>query len=306
MDSHKLKVFCAVVQTRSFSDAAKLLNLSQPAVSLQVRALEQTFQAVLLDRSARVLSLTPTGELVHRYARRILALHAEMEAEVNALGGQIKEELSIGASTTSGNYLLPHVIVAFRKLHPRVGVDLKVGNTKEVVRLLTAGDIALGIVEGDVSREGVTVETLVPDELVLIMAPDHPWVARRNIPVADLVGEQVIFREPGSGTRQIVEKRLLECHLSIQDLKISMVLGNTEAIKTAVEQGMGVAIVSAWAVRKEVKHGTIHAARFSDIRFDREFSLVHFRPHTRTRGASAFLEFVKQFPFAALIGGGRP
>ncbi|HUE96660.1 MAG TPA: selenium metabolism-associated LysR family transcriptional regulator [Longimicrobiaceae bacterium] len=305
MDSHKLKVFCAVVQVRSFSEAAKLLNLSQPAVSLQVRALEQTCEAVLFDRSSRVLKLTPTGELVHRYAQRILALHAEMDAEVNALAGQIKEELSIGASTTAGNYLLPHVIVAFRKLHPKVKMDLKVGNTKEVVRLLTAGDIALGIVEGDVSREGVTVETLVRDELVLIMAPEHPWATRRSIPVADLIGEQVIFREPGSGTRQIVEKRLHERHLSVEDLKISMVLGNTEAIKTAVEQGMGVAIVSAWAVRKEVKQGTIHAARFSDIRFDREFSLIHFRPHARTRGVSAFLDFVKQFPFSARTGHGE-
>lgn len=301
MDSHKLRVFCTVVETKSFSEAAKILNLSQPAVSLQVQALERNLEVVLFDRSEKVLKPTAPGELVYGFAKRILALYAEMDAEVSALSGQIKEELAIGASSTVGNYLLPQVIIAFRKGFPKIRINLTVGNTKEVVRLLNGGDIILGFVEGDVSREGLVVEKLVSDELVLIMARDHPWARRRAIPLAELMKEPLIIREVGSGTRQIVEKRLQERHVTMHDLTISMVLGDTEAIKTAVEQGVGVSIVSAWAVRKEVRHGTIRATMFKDMRFDREFSIIYSRPHAHTRAATAFLEFVRQFPFEAPV-----
>jgi DNA-binding transcriptional LysR family regulator len=300
VDGHRLRVFCAVVETASFSEAARRLHLSQPAVSLQVQALERAFETVLFDRSGKVLRLTASGEVVHQYARRILALHAEMDAEVNALTGQIKDELALGASTTVGNYLLPHVIVGFRKQHPKVSLNLRVGNTKEVVRLLTSGDVALGFVEGDVSRDGVVVERLVADELVLILAPDHPWAERRGIPVADLLTESVIFREVGSGTRQVIEKRLAERQISVADLQVSLVLGNTEAIKTAVEQRVGVAIVSAWAVRKEVEQGTLRATTLRDLRFDREFSLISPRTAVRTRATAAFLDYVRCFPFDGL------
>ncbi len=301
MDSHKLKVFCAVAETRSFSEASRTLNLSQPAVSLQIQALEKSFETGLFDRSDKVLKLTPSGELLYSYAKRILALTAEMEEEMGALIGQIKEELSIGASSTVGNYLLPHVIVAFRKQHPKVRINLKVGNTKEVVKLLHTGDITLGFVEGDVSKENLVVEKLASDELVLIMPHDHPWSKRKSIPITELAHEPLIVREVGSGTRQIVEKRLHEHHISMHDLNVTMVLGDTEAIKTAVEQGMGVAIVSVWTVRKEVRHGTIRAARFSDIRFNRDLRVIYHRSNSQSRAATAFLDYVKLYPLESPV-----
>jgi DNA-binding transcriptional LysR family regulator len=297
MDDHKLRVFCTVAETKSFSKTSEIIHLTQPAVSLQVQALEELYETKLFDRSGGAVTLTPAGELLYKYAKDILGLYASARRDINAMIGLVKGNLSIGASSTIGNYLLPSVIVSFRKNHPRIWTNLIVGNTRIVVEKLLAGEIDLGLVEGDVTKHNLVVETLLPDELVIIMRPDHEWARRKNISVSDLTKEPLIMREKGSGTRQMIEKRLEENQIPLESLKVSLYLGSTEAIKTAVEDGLGISIMSAWAARKEIKSGTLVANTFKDARFTRHFSLIQRKKGFTSHTLEEFLEFLKIFPY---------
>lgn len=297
MEDHKLKIFCAVAETGSFSKASKIVNLTQPAVSLQIQALEELYETALFDRTGKNITLTPAGKLLYKYSKDILNLYSSAEREINATIGLSKGNLSVGASSTIGNYLLPTIIIAFRKKYPKIDVNLVVSNTKGIVEFLNAGRIDLGLVEGEVSKQSLEIERLLDDELVLIMPPDHPWVKRKNISVSELLTQPLIMREEGSGTRQMIEKHFINNKISLSDLKISLVLGSTEAIKTAVEQGMGVSILSRWTVKKEVRFGTIKINNFRDIQLMRSFSIIFHKRGALSNTATEFFEFLKIFPF---------
>jgi DNA-binding transcriptional LysR family regulator len=297
MDDHKLKVFCTVAETKSFSKTSEIIHLTQPAVSLQVQALEEMYETKLFDRSGGTVTLTNSGELLYKYAKEILGLYASARRDINAMIGLVKGNLSVGASSTIGNYLLPSVIVTFRRNHPRIWTNLIVGNTRLVIEKLLAGEIDLGLVEGDVAKHNLVVEKLLPDELVLIMSPDHEWAKRKNISISELTKEPLIMREKGSGTRQMIEKSLEENKVNVDELMVSLYLGSTEAIKTAVEDGLGVSIISAWAARKEIKAGTLVANRFKDAKLTRHFSLIMRKKGFTSHTLSEFLEFLKIYPY---------
>lgn len=297
MHDHKLKVFCAVADTGSFSKASKMVNLTQPAVSLQIQALEESYETALFERSGKNITLTPAGKLLYQYAKDILNLYTTVEKEINNLTGLSKGSLQIGASSTIGNYLLPTVIIAFKKKYPKIDVNLFVSNTKGIIDLLNAGRIDIGLVEGDVPKQSLDVEKLLEDELVLIMPPDHLWVKRKNISVSELLSQSVIMREDGSGTRQMIEKHLIANKISPNNLRMSLILGSTEAIKSAVEHGMGVSILSNWTVKKEVQFGTIRTNTFRDIRFIRNFNIVFHKRGALINTAKDFFDFLKIFPF---------
>jgi len=302
MDDHKLRVFCTVAETKSFSRTSELIHLTQPAVSLQVQALEELYETKLFDRSGGSVNLTPAGEILYKYAKDILGLYAFARRDISAMIGLVKGNLSIGASTTVGNYLLPSVIVKFRRNHPRIWTNLIVGNTRLVTEKLLAGEIDLGIVEGDVTKHNLVAEKLLPDELVVIMNPEHEWARRKNISVSELIKEPLIMREKGSGTRQMIEKRLEENQISPDGLTVSLYLGSTEAIKTAVQEGLGISIISAWAARKEIKAGTLVANTFKDARFTRHFSIIQRKKGFTSHTLGEFLEFVKIYPFEDPLG----
>jgi DNA-binding transcriptional LysR family regulator len=297
MDDHKLKVFCTVADTKSFSKTSEIIHLTQPAVSLQIQALEELYETKLFDRSGGSVTLTPAGELLYKYAKDILGLYASARRDINAMIGLVKGNLSIGASTTVGNYLLPSVIVSFRKNHPRIWTNLVVGNTKVIVEKLLSGEIDLGIVEGDVAKHNLVVEKLIPDEMVVIMSPDHEWAKRKNLSISELSKEPLIMREKGSGTRQMVEKFLEENQVSPDSLKVTLVLGSTEAIKTAVEDGLGISILSAWAARKEIKAGLLVANTFKDARLTRYFSLIQRKKGFTSHTLGEFLEFLRIYQY---------
>jgi DNA-binding transcriptional LysR family regulator len=257
MDDHRLKVFCTVAETKSFSKASEIIHLTQPAVSLQIQALEEIYETKLFDRSSSTVTLTPAGEILYKYAKQILSLYAQVEKEIATLTGLIKGSVRLGASTTIANYLLPSVISDFKKRNNRVRFHLLIGNTKRIVDHLNNGIISFGLVEGDVSKFKIKAEKVLKDELVVIVSPEHPFSNRKNISVSELVKEPFILREEGSGTRQIIENYLLKYGISVSDLNVTAVLGGTEAIKEAVEDGTGISIVSKWAVRREVSRGTL-------------------------------------------------
>ena len=301
MEDHKLKVFCTVAETKSFSKASEIIHLTQPAVSLLVQAIEEIYETKLFDRASNAVTLTPAGEMLYKYAKEILNLYAVAEKNIGEITGFVKGSISVGASSTIGNYLLPGVIAAFRKTHPKIKVHLLIGNTKRVVEFLNAGNIDIGLVEGDVARQKMVVDKLVVDELALIVPPVHPLAKKRNVSIFEITKEPFIFREEGSGTRQVIEKYLGKYSITPQNMMISMVLGSTEAIKESVENGMGIAIVSRWAVRKEIKYGTLKPLSFKEEKMLRDFSLIFQKKAISSHAVDEFLSYLKAYPFDNLL-----
>ena len=297
MDDHKLKVFCTVAETKSFSKASEIIRLTQPAVSLQIQALEEIYGTKLFNRSGCIITLTPAGEVLYKYAKELITLYTAAEKELGAFTGQVKGVVTIGASSTIGNYVLPAVIAEFRKKYPKVAVHLLTANTKTIVDYLNAGGIDIALVEGEVKKQKLIVEKLIPDEMVLIMHPLHPWARKSNVSIFDVAKEPFIFREEGSGTRQMIEKYLIKHGISPQSIKIVFIMGSTESIKSAVEEGLGVSIVSKWAAKKEIRYGTLKTASLKEDRFMRDFSLLYRKAKDTSFTLDKFLTFLKKYPF---------
>ena len=301
MDDHKLKVFCTVAETKSFSKTSEIIHLTQPAVSLQIQALEEIYETKLFDRSSSTVTLTPAGEVLYKYAKEILALYATAEKVIGKVTGLVKGSITIGACSNIGNYLLPSVITDFRKTHLKTKIHLLVSNTKRVIELLNSGNIDIGIVEGDVVRQKMVVKKLISDELLLIVSPNHPWAKKKEVSISDLTKEPFIFREAGSGTRQMMEKFLSRHGITPQDMKVSVVLGSTEAIKDAVENGLGVSIISRWAARKENKYGTLRLLSLKEEKMVRDFSLIINKNSVSSNALDEFLTFLKSYQFDKLL-----
>lgn len=301
MEDHKLKVFCTVAETKSFSKTSEIIHLTQPAVSLQIQALEEMYETKLFDRSSSKVTLTPAGEVLYKYAKDILALYVSAEKVIGEMTGLVKGSITIGAGSTIGNYLLPSVISDFRKAHPKIKVNLFVANMQRVIELLNAGNINLGLVEGDVKRQKMVVEKLISDELLVIVPIHHPWSKRKDVSVAELIDEPFILREAGSGTRQTIEKFFARHGITPQNMKVSMVLGSTQAIKEAVENGLGVSIISRWSARKELRFGTLHTLNFKEEKMVRNFSLLTHRNSVSSHAVEEFLSYLKSYPFDKLL-----
>jgi DNA-binding transcriptional LysR family regulator len=301
MEDHKLKVFCTVAETKSFSRTSEIIHLTQPAVSLQIQALEEIYETKLFDRSSSSVTLTPAGEVLYKYAKEILVLYASAEKVIGKLIGLVKGSITIGACSNIGNYLLPSVITNFKKTHPNIRIHLLVSNTKRVVEMLNSGYIDLGLVEGEAVKQKMNVKKLISDELLLIVSPNHPWAKKKEVSISDLTKEPFIFREAGSGTRQMIERFLARHGITPQDMKISIVLGSTEAIKDAVENGLGVSIISRWAARKESKYGTLRMLNLKEEKMVRDFSLIFNKNSVSTNALDEFLTFLKSYPFDKLL-----
>lgn len=301
MDDHKLKVFCIVAETKSFSRASEIIRLTQPAVSLQIQALEEMYGTKLFNRSGCVITLTQAGEMLYRYAKEISTLYSAAEKEIGGVTGLVKGVITVGASSTIGNYVLPSVIADFRRKFPKVRIHLHVGNTKNVIDFINAGSVDVGLVEGEVNKQKLIVEKLIADEMVFIMSPYHALAKKASVSIMELSKEPLIFREEGSGTRQAIEKYLSKHGISQQNLKISLIMGSTESIKTAVEEGLGTSILSKWAARKELRYGSLKTAVFKEDKFVRDFSLVFKKSKEPSHTIEQFTEFLRRYPFNKLL-----
>ena len=241
LENFRLKVFRAVAQNLSFREAAKHLFLTQPAVTLQVKALENDLGVRLFDRSANGISLTRQGSVLLAYANKLAQLVSEAEQALTTDDGEPSGELSLGASTTIAQYVLPWLLRAFLDENPRVQVSLQSGNTREIVRLLLEDKVSLGLIEGPARDRGVHVERFMEDELVLITPPNFE---SEQLSCRELAASTLLLREHGSGSRQVVESALEKAGLKLKSFTKVMELDSTEAIKSAVEVGLGVGFVS--------------------------------------------------------------
>ena len=271
LENFRLKVFRAVAEHLNFRKAAEHLFLTQPAVTLQIKALENDLGTRLFDRSGNHVALTTQGKTLLRYANKIATLAAAAEQELVAEDGKLSGELSLGVSTTIAQYVLPRLIGAFLGEHPRVQLSVHSGNTEEVVDFLLAGQVSIGLIEGPARQRGVQTEPFMRDELVLILPPDSDST---NLSPQQLLSSSLLMREQGSGSRHVVESALEKSGLKLKSFRRVMDLDSTEAIKSAVEAGLGIGFVSRWAISKELELGVLKTGQVRGLHIARYFSLV--------------------------------
>ena len=294
MDTRQLAAFCAVVERKSFSQAAERLGVTQPAVSLQVRSLEKRLGTQLLDRSGRRVEPTEAGLRLYRGAQRLLALEAQLVEEVAGESqGELSGELSIGASTGPAAIVVPMLLCEFQREHPGVRVSLTVSDTQSVVDLVARRELELGIVGAARRHRSVRFEPFFEDEVILACPPGHPF-AGRTVTIDDLRAEQLIVMQEGAGVRQIVEDELRALGIRLRDLDVTLELGLQESVRSAVQAGYGVTFISGSAVESDLAAGTLAAARVEGLEAKREISLARTSGRTSTRAADAFVDFARQ------------
>ena len=293
MADRRLQVFTTVARLLSFTKAAESLHMTQPAVTFQIRQLEEYFNTRLFDRTHNRISLTEAGELVKTYADRIIALYNEMDNEVRTLTGDIQGPLLIGASTTIGEYFIPGIIGSFQSSYPDVRIRLHVANTNGIIHMVENNEVDIGIVEGPVNNKNLVKEVIWNDELVSICPVGHPLSGRKKVPIGEVLEHPFISREEGSGTREVVENYLARRKVDSDSVNIIMEFGSPESIKSAVTAGLGVSILSVATIEKELALGSLSAIPLSPpIR--RTFSIVHQRQKFRLRAMEEFLEFARE------------
>jgi DNA-binding transcriptional LysR family regulator len=294
MDTRQLRAFCEVVERKSFSQAAERLGVTQPAVSLQVRALEKRLGTQLLDRSGRRVAPTESGAKLYRSAQRLLALEAEIEGELaDDATGALDGTLEIGASTGPGGVVLAQLLCEFAQNHPQIHVALSVFDTQTVVERVAERTLEVGVVGAAPRHRGVEYEPFLRDTVVLACPPGHP-AAGKTLTLAQLKNEQLIVMQDGAGVRAMIEDELRSAGLRLRDLDVRLELGLQESVTSAVRGGYGVTFISRSSVENDLAAGTLVEARVEGLKLEREILLVRAAGRAETRAAKAFVDFAKE------------
>ena len=294
MDTRQLAAFCAVVERKSFSQAAERLGVTQPAVSLQVRSLEKRLGRTLLDRSGRRVEPTEAGLALYRGAQRMLVLEGQLIEELDAgEEGELGGTLEVGASTGPGSTVVPVLLCEFQRENPGVAVSLSISDTQSVVDRVAERELELGVVGAARRHRGVVFEPFFRDEVVLACPPGHRF-AGRSVSLEELREEPLIVMQEGAGVRQVIEDELRRAGTRLRDLEPRLELGLQESVKSAVAAGHGVTFISRTAIEADLAAGTLVTARVKGLEPSREISLVRSAGRSPTRAAEAFLEFARE------------
>ena len=294
MADRRLQVFHTVARLLSFTKAAETLHMTQPAVTFQVRQLEEYFNTRLFDRTHNRISLTEAGARVFQFSDKIFELYGEMENAVREMTGEISGSLTIGASTTIAEYMLPALLGDFRAKYPDVSIHLKVSNTDGIVSMVENNTIDFGVVEAPVSNKNLVVDECRRDYLVAIVPPGHAKAHLKKITLDELLEYPFICREEGSGTREVIAEHMARWSKSQTCMNVAMELGSPEAVKGAVEAGMGISVVSNATIQKELRLDTLVAIEL-DPPLERPFSFVHQKQKFRVRVMEELLEFARAY-----------
>jgi DNA-binding transcriptional LysR family regulator len=294
MDTRQLAAFCAVVERKSFSQAAERLGVTQPAVSLQIRSLEQRLGRQLLDRSGRRVEPTEAGLRLYASAQRLLALEEHLLEELDADDeGAITGTLELGASTGPGGTVVPLLLCQFQEQHPDVHVRLTVSDTQTLVDRVAERELELGIVGAGRRHRGVSFELFFRDEVVLACPPGHGF-AGKTISLEELKGEQLIVMQEGAGVRQVLEDELRKAGMRLRDLDVKLELGLQESVRSAVLAGHGIAFISRLAIEADLEAGRVGTARVRGLDPVREILLARASGRSQTRAARAFIAFTQE------------
>jgi DNA-binding transcriptional LysR family regulator len=294
MDLWQLNIFCKVVELEGFSKAGDAIHLSQPTISSHIKDLENYFDCQLIDRLGKKAAPTKAGELLYRYARRLIALRDETEAAMAEFQGAIKGRLVIGGSTIPGGYILPKCIGAFTKTYPQVTISLTIGDTGQIIQDVLSGSPELGVVGAETSIKNIYQEKLIEDEMRLIVTSDHKWAHKKHINPDLMFNEPFIARERGSGTLKSIKLSLKEKGYTSENLNIIAEMGSTEAVIQGIKNKVGVSILSTIAVAEELKAGTLCALTIRGMNLKRGFYLITHKQRHPSPLCKAFIKFLKK------------
>jgi DNA-binding transcriptional LysR family regulator len=287
-----LKVFLAVAEHGSFSEAGRNLHLSQPAVSQIIQGLERHLGLLLFIRHARTVQLTEGGHVLVSMARELLISSQRVEQTILSLQGEVVGEMSVGCSTASGKYLLPGLIARFRKEYHQVRINVVIGSRESIITKLLAGDVSLGVSSKLIEHYDLEYQDFFKDDVILIVPASHPWARNRKIYPDDLLDEPMILREELAGTREVLMESLRQRDISPEMLNIAMVLGNAEAICVAVEEELGIAFVSRLAAERGIALGRLVEVSIEGMELSRNIYLARNRRQPLTRAQAKFWEYV--------------
>jgi DNA-binding transcriptional LysR family regulator len=291
MELKYIEIFCAVVELKSFSKAAQALHLTQPTVSIHIKALEEEFSTKLLDRLGRTILPTQDGEILYRYAREIMNLKENARLAMQRVSGAVSGNLTIGASTIPGEYIVPQLLAQFKKTYPGVFPTLKIGDSNDIYESVLAGEVDLGIIGTPVKDRNIVIRKFLDDELLLVAPPGCKASvlhkdAMRKIPL--------LVRETGSGSRASIEEYLKRLGLATDALNIVAEIGSSQALVQAVKSGMGMAFLSSLCVAGEIKRGTLKSVKLKGAAITRNFHIITHRLRFNTRTCAAFVDFLSR------------
>lgn len=295
MNFNHLLAFITTVEKGSISAAAEDLHLTQPAVSKQIQSLEDFFGVRLLERLRREVQLTVAGQVVYCHARVICRELEKTRRELAEVTRLIRGKLLLGASTTPGQYILPRLIGGFRRKYPQVEVSMEIADSQTVIENVQSGEIELGVVGIKGRERGLSYKRLAEDRLVIIVPIEHHLAEAVSITPEQLKKESLVWRGPGSGTRRVLEECLGAAGFKLDPKQIVMELGSTEAIVSAVEAGLGISVVTCWAVEKSIKLGRLKVLQLQGVDLKRDLYLVR-RRQTLSPAAEAFIDFLDNNP----------
>jgi DNA-binding transcriptional LysR family regulator len=293
IENFKLHVFRVVADTLNFTKAAEELHLSQPAVTSQVRSLEEGLGIALLDRVGRNATLTPAGKALLPYARQIETLTSDAIAALAPFGVQEGVELNIGASHTIGVYLLPKLLPMLVRDWPKLRIHIVSGSTAEILNALATHRVSIGLIEAPGNRPDLKIETFSEDELGLILPPSHRWAKKTILRAAEIVQEPILLRESGSGMRRFVERYLENNGVLSQQLHTNVDMNSTEAIISAVEAGLGIGFVPVMALDKAKLTNSITIVPLENGPIRRQLSFALLRGPVREGPLQDLIELLR-------------
>ncbi|MGE6227318.1 selenium metabolism-associated LysR family transcriptional regulator [Paenibacillus chitinolyticus] len=294
LNFHQLHIFYTVAEKGSFSHAAQALHMTQPAVTMQVQSLEDHFGIKLFHRSTKKIELTEAGRTLIPYARKCVELIRETENAMTGFTAMAEGRLQLGASLTMGEYILPRLLGPFRKEYPNISVAMKVMNTTQILDEIFAHQLTFGLVEAPIQHPDVHTEAILSDELKLIVPAGHPLAEMETIRMEDVFRYPFVLREEGSGTRRVMEEELERAGIACSGMDIVMELGSTGAIKSAVEAGLGISILSQSSVKHEVRLGILKVKEIEGVSFSRSFYAIYLNSTLLPLSAVSFLNFMRR------------
>lgn len=295
MLDYRLEVFRAVAEQLNFTRAAETLHISQPAVTQHIKHLEEHYRVALFRRGAGGIALTPAGQLLYEASGRAAELSRQTAAQLRRGLAVVSGPLRLGASTTVAQYFLPPILGRFQKEHPQVAVTLRIGNTRDVADALRAGRLDLGLVEGPGERGGLRAEAFYDDEIVCVAAPGHPLAQRRTVTPAALREASFVLREPGSGTRDVVERALRKAGVAPAKLAVILETDSSETIKGLVATGVAVAFLSRLAIRAELQLRQLVVVPVAGLTIPRQFHFIHAQGPRPAGPAGRFCDAVRGY-----------
>ncbi len=291
MEMKYLDIFCKVVELKSFSKAAVALHITQPTVSIHVKALEDEFSAKLLDRLGKKVIPTQAGEILYRYAKEIARLKEEARLALDQLSGRMRGRLLVGASTIPGEYIMPRLLGSFKKLYPEVMPVLRVADTGDVYAMVLNGTVDVGVVGYVTKDRNIVSRTFLDDEMILVASPG---MRTRMIDKEALLDLPLLQREIGSGSRSSLEASLREGGIEPASLNIVAEMGSTQAMIQAVKSGMGVAFISRLAVMGDIEKRTLREIKVKGLSIKRKFYIITHRLRADSPITKTFLQFLSE------------